>query len=123
MIFSIFADAVSDSGNDLIASSLSFERTVICAVFACITKPSNLSSPVGLGLGFTAATMMGNAVSTMIGTVVTGSCAAAGQEKTPAAISISGSPNPAALMLLFIPRRPWQFAATLEIVRPVASWP
>src|SRR6266404_5489690 len=89
----------------LIAMSFPFARTVICALFACITKPSNLSSPVGFGFGLTAATMIGTAVSTTIGTT-TGTCAAAGEEKTPAAASINGSANPATLTLLVIPRRP-----------------
>jgi len=50
--------------------SFPFARTVICALFACITKASNLSSPVSFGLGFTVLMMIGTAVSTMIGTVV-----------------------------------------------------
>src|SRR5216684_3273504 len=123
MIFCIFSDAACERGNVLIARSFPFARTVICALFACITKPSNLSSPVGLGFGFTAPMMIGAAVSaTMIGTV-TGVCAAAGNEKPAAAASISGNPNAATLTILFIPRRPWQSAMTLEIARPGASWP
>src|SRR5258708_32581719 len=102
--------------------SFPFARTVICALFACITKPSNLSSPVGFGFGFTASTMIGTAVSTTIGTI-TGACAEAGEEKKPAAAIISGNPNTATLTILFIHRRPWQFAETLEIARPEASWP
>src|SRR5712692_6282518 len=114
----IFADAASESGNVLIPRSFPFARTVICAVFAFITKPSNLSRPVGLGFGFTALTMIAAAVSaTMIGTV-TGVCAAAGEENAPATESISGTPNPAILTMLIIPRRPWQSAVILEIARP-----
>src|SRR5258708_7591074 len=70
MICCIFADAASERGNVLIAMSLPLARTVICALFAFTTKPSNLSSPVCFGFGFTALTMMGAAVSAMmIGTV------------------------------------------------------
>src|SRR5205807_4217538 len=121
MIFSIMADAASERGNVLIVKSFPFARTVICAPFAFITKPSNLLSPVVLGLGFTALTIIGAAVSaTMIGTV-TGSCASAGAEETPAAASISGSPSPAILGNLLIQRRPWQSAGTSEIARPEES--
>src|SRR5207244_1495377 len=123
MIFSIMADAASESGNVLIVKSFPFARTVICALFAFITKPSNLSSPVVLDFGFTALTMIGAAVSaTMIGTV-TGVCAPAGAEKTPDAASISGSPSQPILANLFIQRRPWQSARTSETARPGGSWP
>src|SRR5207248_1290872 len=92
-------------------------------LFAFITKPSNLSSPVFLGFGFTALMMIGAAVSaTTIGTVI-GSWALAGAEKTPEAASISGSPSPAVLAKLFIRRHPWQSAATSKTARPGASWP
>src|SRR2546423_11285138 len=67
--------------------------------------------------------MIGTAVSPMIGRVVAGACAAAGEEKPPAAVSISDNPNPAILTILFIHHRPWQSAVTLEIARPGASWP
>src|SRR5437667_9205460 len=122
MIFCILDDAACERGNVRMAMSLPFARTVICALFACITKPSNLSRPVGLGLGFTTATTIGAAVSTTIGTI-TGACAAAGQEKKPASASISGSPMADILTILFIPYRPWQSARTLEIAHPGASWP
>src|SRR5437667_9806860 len=123
MIFSIMADAASESGNVLIVKSFPFARTVICALFAFITKPSNLSSPVVLDFGFTELTMIGAAVSaTMIGTV-TGVCAPAGAENTPDAARLSGSPSQPLLANLFLQRRPWQSGRTSEPPHPGAPWP
>src|SRR5260370_38471955 len=98
MIFCIFADASCERGNVLIAMSLPFARTEICALFACITQPSNLSSPVSLGLGFTAALMMGAAVSTTMIAPVDRPCADAGAGKQPPAARISRHPAPADLL-------------------------
>jgi hypothetical protein len=47
-------------------------------MFAFMTKPSNFANPVGFG--FTAFTMIGTAVSTMIGVTTPGSCAATGEQ-------------------------------------------
>src|SRR3982074_3795123 len=62
------------------AKSLPFARTVICAMLACITKPSNLATP-GFGLGLTALTTIGATVSTMMGaTTGTRPCACADEQ-------------------------------------------
>jgi len=101
------------------AMSFPFARTVICACSRASQSPSNLSSPVSFGLGFTVLMMIGTAVSTMIGTGCRrGLRSKPANKKRPPPVSISGNPNPAILTILFIHRHPWQFAVTLKIARP-----
>src|SRR4030088_3263181 len=95
----IFAVACSERENVRIDISLPFARTVICAVFAFITKPSNLLSPVGLG--FTAFTIIGPAVSITIGATVAGDWAWARGPNLP--VAATGDISAAVLGSIFIP--------------------
>src|SRR5476651_350490 len=110
----IFVAASGESAKVRTAISLPLARTVICAVLACITKPSNLLNPVGLG--FTALMMMGTAVSITMGATDAGVCAAA-PEHDNAVITAPTSNAPAILKRGFIPFHPWQCAVISGSVR------
>src|SRR5260221_3053164 len=95
------------------ARSVPLARTVTCAMLACITKPSNFANPAGVGLGVTALTMMGTAVSSTMGTTTgTGTCARAAEQQTPAR-SRAAIRQPA-ISLEFIPDRPFRFGDTSQ---------
>src|SRR5262249_55138037 len=94
-------------------------RTVICAMFACITKPSNLAIPVGLG--FVAFTIIGAAVLTTIGATISGPCARVGDALIVAS-NKAGSAVPTILPTGFIRYRPSRFLGISESEHLEASW-
>src|SRR5215467_8052366 len=89
------------------SSPLAF--TVICAVVAFITVPSNFANPLLFVFGLMVFTMMGTAVSTT-GTTTDGSCADAVEHDNPASTS-AGRLNHAVLRISLLEK---SFMGTLK---------